>query len=83
MTSPNNRTDNLNPSIAVIEQIAETKHVKPADLTPLHRAVDPDALDALFDNRFDGDVRFIYEDQWVTVSFTNGELSVNIESQDE
>lgn len=82
MTSHNKQTVKPQPSTAVIEQIAETKGVEPVELTPLYRAVDPDALDALVDDRSEGHVKFMYEGLWVIVSFTDGELSVKTESQD-
>jgi len=82
MTSQNKLTEKPQPSTAVIEQIAESKGVESVELTPLYRAVDPDALDALFDDRPGGHVKFMYEGLWVTASFIDGELSVKIESQD-
>lgn len=62
------------PSRAVIEAVAAHEGVDPIDLeTPLHRAVDPDALDALVDDAATGDaatprIEFTYDDYRVRVA---------------
>jgi len=45
------------PSEAVVEALADAKGVDPLELEPLYEVIDPDALDALFDPRGDGDRR--------------------------
>ena len=66
------------PSQAVIETIAETEGVQPAELSPpqyesLHAVVDPTALDALFADRPNGMVR-----SGGTVSFTFCDYHVTV-----
>ena len=66
---PDNR---LSPSRQVIQEIAEQKAVSPTDLPPLHRVIDPDALDRLFDPtvnsaRMNGSTAFEYAGYDVTV----------------
>lgn len=36
-------------TVTVVEQIANRENVDPLELPPLHDAIDPEALDALFD----------------------------------
>lgn len=36
-------------TVTVVEQVANRENVDPLELPPLHDAIDPDALDALFD----------------------------------
>lgn len=64
------------PSTAVIEQVAEVNSVKPVELPSLYRAIDPDALDALFHDRSNGCVEFRYADCWVTVFLAESEVTV-------
>lgn len=61
------------PSEAVIDVVAAIKDVRPTELAPLYRSLDPDALDALCTNGGDvpATVRFDYEGLVVTVSATN------------
>lgn len=70
------------PSTSVIEAVAEAKGVAAVDLPPLHDVVDPDALDALFDDRFTGTVAFRYEDRRVTV-YADGEVSIEDETRED
>lgn len=56
----------------VAETVAEVKGCGLTDLDPLYGAIDPDALDALFDERSDGDgdavgITFEYSGCRVTV----------------
>ena len=54
-------------SHAVIETVATTKDIDSRNLTPLYYAVDPDALNALYRNGFDGRVEFQFADCEVMV----------------
>lgn len=67
------------PSICVVETVADALETDPTELGPLYEAVDPDALDRLFEapHRFaSGRVTFRFEgcnvtvdaDGWVVVS---------------
>lgn len=63
----------------VITAVAERKGIDPIDLTPpLHSAIDPDALEALFSERDNGfvHVEFTYAGVGVTIE---GEGNVEIE----
>ena len=71
------------PSLAVIERIAELEGTDPIELTPpLYTAVDPDALDSLFhsatadESNPGGRVSFSYCGYDVTVR-SDGEVSVS------
>ena len=58
------------PSIRVVETVADALDADPTELGPLYEAVDPDALDALFESpeRFTGGcVTFAFEGCTVTV----------------
>lgn len=61
------------PSYAVVEAVAGVADVDPLEMEPLHRAVDPDALDGIFgptagaDRRSDGCVEFDYAGYRVVV----------------
>jgi len=77
---PDNR---MSPSRRVIHETAERKDVSPTDLPPLHRTVDPDALDRLFDPtvnsaRMDGSTAFEYAGYAVTVH-ADGYVEVTLE----
>lgn len=66
------------PSVAVVRAIAKEKGVDPAELTPpLVSAVDPDALDALFERNGTAGIRlsFEYGEYTVTVS-DSGDVEV-------
>lgn len=55
-------------SLAVIESVSTATDTPTHELPPLHDAIDPDALNALFDARTTrGSVRFQYADCMVTV----------------
>ena len=72
-----------NPSLAVIERIAQLEGTDPIELTPpLYTAVDPDALDSLFHSATtdepnpSGRVSFAYRGYDVTVR-SDGAVSVS------
>ncbi|QCJ48578.1 hypothetical protein FCF25_13850 [Haloprofundus sp. MHR1] len=46
------------PSTAAVVAVAEVKDVDPREMQPLYRAVDPDALDALFAKQSASSVAF-------------------------
>lgn len=50
-------TNNKSISTVIAETIATHKGVDPANLEPLYKTIDPDALDALFAPRTDGTAR--------------------------
>ncbi|ODR79411.1 hypothetical protein BG842_06945 [Haladaptatus sp. W1] len=50
-------TDNESISTVIAETIATHKGIDPADLEPLYKTIDPDALDALFAPQNDGTAR--------------------------
>lgn len=60
---------------AIVEQVAATKDTDPVDLEPLYAAVDPDALNALCRDGFDGRVEFRYAGCTVVV---DGEREVRV-----
>ena len=72
-TDAQHQTDRqVSPSKRVVDEVAEQKDVDPITLPPLHRAIDPDALDALFaptpqTDRMEGAVSFEYSGYEVTV----------------
>lgn len=55
--------------VAIVERVAERGNVDPLDLPPLHDAIDPDALSALFATPGKGPdtVTFTYHGYRVTV----------------
>lgn len=62
-------------SQAVVEAVAEAEGVDPTELTPLYAAIDPDALESLFepslpstDGRVVGEIRFPYHGYEVRVT---------------
>lgn len=74
------RTDRL--SSAVVEAVAEAERVDPVELTPLYTAVDPDALEALFQTQYQGregpvhgEIRFTYQGYEVRVT-ADGEVDL-------
>lgn len=63
-------------SMAVIRAVASEEDVDPTDLdVPLYDAVDPGALDSLFESGFDGHVRFTYYGYEVSV-FDGGRVAL-------
>ena len=68
------------PSVSVIEAVASIADCDPIALDPLHKYVDPDALDAIFERNGDanpvtGRVSFRFEDYLVVVN-SAGEILV-------
>lgn len=65
-------SDDRKVSTAVVEAVAEAEGVTPVEIdTPLHRAIDPEALNRLFGHEWAGAgtprVRFTYSGYEVTV----------------
>ncbi|MFC6719574.1 HalOD1 output domain-containing protein [Natrialbaceae archaeon GCM10025810] len=55
-------------SVRVVEALAAALETSPFDMEPpLYDAIDPEALDLLFRDGTDGEVRFAYEGHAVTV----------------
>lgn len=72
-------------STAVVQAIAEHEGIDPVELPPLHEAIDPDALDALFEGRTqtsDGTVTFTVREYQVTVHGRD-RVTVTLASLDE
>lgn len=68
-------------SYRVVTEVATASGADPADLRPLHDVIDPDALEALFDDTdgaklTDGHVSFNYEGHLVRVE-GDGVVSVS------
>lgn len=73
------------PSICVIETVADALETDPRELGPLYEAIDPDALDRLFESprQFaSGCVTFTFEGCEVTVD-ANGWIAVSPGTADE
>ena len=73
------------PSICVVETVADALGTEPNDLRPLYEAVDPGALDALFEppHQFTGGrVTFAFEGCTVTVD-ADGQVAVSPGADDE
>lgn len=66
---------------AIVTLIADIKDVSPLDLEPLHRSVDPDALNQILapmpggDDRRSGHVSFVFESHHITV-YGDGEIAI-------
>lgn len=62
----------VEPSEAVVQQVANSKDVDALDLPPLYRTIDPEALDALVESDGSGgtelDIEFVYHGYDVTVT---------------
>ena len=54
-------TYSAQPSTSVVKAVAWAKGVPPTELKPLHRSVDPDALDEILGSQGDVSVSFSYE----------------------
>lgn len=67
--------ENLPPSTMVVQEIADIKDMAPTELSPLYEAIDPDALNTLFQGKMSGSVTFEYEGYTVTVE-ENSEVTV-------
>lgn len=71
-------------SYDIVTAVSQAKGVTPGELVPLHDVVDPDALEALFDDPDgpalrDGHVSFTYEGYVVEVG--NGEVTLTTAEQ--
>lgn len=55
------------PSEAIVAAVAEREDAHPTEVPPLYHAIDPDALDRLFDGRRRGRVTFEYAGYEITV----------------
>ncbi|WP_164471144.1 HalOD1 output domain-containing protein [Halorubrum sp. CSM-61] len=67
------------PSVRVVESVADALETAPEELGPLYEAIDPDALDRLFESphRFaSGRVTFAFEGRTVTVD-ADGRIDVS------
>jgi hypothetical protein len=62
----------------VIEKVATATDSEALDLPPLYEAIDPDALDTVVEDLSDGELRFRYVDQAVTVT-SDGTVTVDDE----
>ena len=51
----------------IVDAVASHSDTDPLDLSPLHEAIDADALDSLFHEGSSGSVRFQYAGRTVTV----------------
>ncbi|WP_256558104.1 HalOD1 output domain-containing protein [Halomarina litorea] len=73
----NQGTDQISPSVAVIEHVADHEGTDPLELSPpLHDVIDPDALDRLCTGTDSaGHVAFSYCGYLVTVT-TDGDVSL-------
>jgi hypothetical protein len=73
------------PSAAVVRAVASFTDSHEHDLEPLYEAVDPDALDALFEGGPDGEtadgrsVRFRFAGCRVRVTWATGQVSAPVE----
>lgn len=83
LTSPTDHSEPL--SQAVVEAVARAEDEDALDLeVPLYDAIDPDALDALFqtgDASVDGYIEFVYYGYEVTVA-ADGRVSIDDVSPD-
>lgn len=64
------------PSMRVVEAIARATGADPAAMPPIYGAVDPDALDRLFDGPADVRVQFEYEELLVEMD-SDGRILVD------
>lgn len=55
-------------SLSVVQIVAEKEETDPAEITPLNNAIDPDALDVLFEEREPGTVSFEYLEYEIVVN---------------
>lgn len=72
-------SDDESPSEAVVRALATVEDVDPATLDPLFRYLDPDALDALFEEPIIGDVGLVVTvtvDEYRVVVHEQGTVTV-------
>ena len=77
-----------NISLQIVDFVAKREHTDPLELPPLYDAVDPDALDDLFESGHQngtaqsGRIEFQYNGYTVIVEFDNGpEITVKEEPE--
>ncbi|MHC3439783.1 HalOD1 output domain-containing protein [Natrialbaceae archaeon A-gly3] len=63
------------PVTAVIEAVAKATDSDPLDLPPLHDAIDPDALNTLF-NRSETSIQMVFQYAGFEVVVQDGEVEV-------
>lgn len=78
MSEMMSRQRSVRPTTAIVRAVATVRGVDPTDLQrPLFEAVDPDALDALFDSNLDGmSVSFEYHGHRVEL---RGDMTVLVD----
>lgn len=69
-------------SLSVVAAVAEKEGTDSAEMTPIHDAVDPDALDALFEGREPGTVSFEYLGYEIVVD-EDGSISISTEKDNQ
>lgn len=70
-------TSETEPSMAVVEAIADVTHSDPMDLAPLHRSVETDALDSLVSDADDPTLSVSFEVEEFTVT-VHGDGTIEI-----
>jgi len=82
MSVPTDRaTPDSQPSIAIVQAVAEVEDVSALDLPPLYETIDPESLDALFESLSSGTAAVSIEYAGYDVSITStpdGFFSVEI-----
>ncbi len=77
--SPRTHTSQTTPlSVTIVHQIAKTDECDPAELPPLYKAIDPDALDALYAH---GSLAVQFEYAGHNIKITPDEI-ISVESDD-
>ena len=56
------------PSESIVMEIAKRDNTSPFEMQPLYEVIDPEALDTLFKNGVEGEVKFEYAGYEVTVT---------------
>lgn len=62
-------------STRIVDKVAEAENTDPVDLAPLYESIDPDALDALFQNGQNGSVTFEYENRRI-IARADGDVTI-------
>ncbi len=78
---PQPDTMSLTPTIKILEAVADTTNTDPIELPPLADAIDPDALNTIFNSPQDNHPRrleFIYNDCQVQVTHADTTLTVQV-----
>lgn len=71
----------VQPSVLVVEAVAETTGTDPLELPPLYDAIDPDALDVLVADGGQSHVEFAYDGHEIAVH-EDGAVAVDGETVD-